>query len=238
MKKTKYAEMYENEQKLYTKNLTPGTVFFSESLLKLDGVEYRHFDPTRSKLAAGVMKKIKQSGVKEGDIVLYLGASHGYTVSFLSDIVGQKGLIFAVDSGYKVFRSLYHISNIRHNVVPLYADAAKPAAYARNTCAVDVVYQDIAQKEQAEIFDANYSLYAKDNGIGILVVKARSIDVAAQPQKVVDGVKKWLLEHGYTLIDNKSLEPYQHDHALLLVTKHLSRTHTAPVGELQKSSKQ
>lgn len=242
MKETKYPEIYENEQQLYTKNLTPGTVLFGESLLKLDGVEYRHFDPTRSKLAAGIMKKIKQSGVKEGNIILYLGASHGYTVSFLSDMVGQKGLIFAVDSAYKVFRYLYHVSNVHHNVVPLYADAAKPAAYTRNICAVDVVYQDIAQKEQAEIFNANYTLYAKEGGLGILIVKTRSINVAAQPQKVVDGIKKWLLGHDYTIIDCKSLEPFQHDHALLLVTKgevkRVSRTNTAPMGELQKSGKQ
>lgn len=242
MKKTKYPEIYENEQKLYTKNLVPGTVLFGESLLKLDGTEYRHFDPTRSKLAASIMKKIRLSGVGQGDVMLYLGASHGYTVSFLSDIVGQKGLVFAVDAAYKVFRSLYHVSNIRHNVVPLYADAAKPEAYARNICAVDVVYQDIAQKEQGEIFDANYTLYAKEGGIGILVVKARNIDVAGQPQKIVDGVKKWLISKGYAVIDTKSLEPYQHDHALILVTKgeikHPPRTNTVSIGVPQKNSKQ
>lgn len=218
MKKTIYPGIYENEQKLYTQCIAPGALF-GESLLKVDNTEYRHFDQTRSKLAAAVMKKAKSTGIKDGDTVLYLGASHGYTVSFISDIVGQKGLIFAVDSAYKVFRSLFHLSRIRHNIVPIYADAAQPVKYARNICSVDVVYQDIAQKEQIEIFDMNYSLYAKDGGIGILVVKARCIDVTAPPQKVFDAAKKALRAKGYSILDGKNLDPYEKDHAYLVVIK-------------------
>lgn len=219
MRQTNYPSIYENEQKMFTKNLTPGQVFFGETILKLDGTEYRHFDPYRSKIAAALAKKINQSGVREGDVILYLGASHGYTISFLSDIIGQKGLIFGVDSAYKIFRSLFHVSNLRHNVVPLYADAAKPTSYAKNICCVDVVYQDLAQKEQAEIFDANYTLYAKEGGIGIFVIKTRSIDVAAAPKNVVESVKKKMVSLGYTLLDAKALDPFEKDHFLLLVTK-------------------
>ncbi|MBI4441550.1 fibrillarin-like rRNA/tRNA 2'-O-methyltransferase [Candidatus Woesearchaeota archaeon] len=231
MKQTSYYGIFENEQKFYTKNLTTGSAFFNESLLRLDSVEYRYFDPTRSKFAAGLKKKMGLV-FHDGDVVLYLGASHGYTVSYLSDIIGLKGIIFAVDSAYKVFRSLFHVSTLRHNVIPIYADAAKPASYARNICAVDVIYQDIAQKEQADIFDANYALYAKEGAVGILVVKARSIDVTAQPSKVTEGVKKKMLALGYTVLETKMLDPFEQDHALMIVTKgerlkKKSSTHTA-----------
>ena len=219
MKQTSYPGIYENEGHLYTKNLIPSSILFGESILKLNDLEYRQFDPIRSKLAAGIMKKISKSGIKEDDIVLYLGAAHGYTVSFLSDIIGSKGVIFAVDSAYKVFRSLFHVSNLRHNIVPIYADASKPVSYIKNICAVDVIYQDVAQKEQAEIFDANYSLYAKDGALGMLVVKTRSIDVAEQPAKVIDSVKKILHSLSYTILECKNLEPYEKDHALMLVVK-------------------
>ncbi len=245
MRKTNYPGVYENEQKYYTKNLMPGTALFGESLLKLDTIEYRNIDPTRSKLAAAVKKKIKVTGICEGDTVLYLGASHGYTLSFISDIIGQKGIIFAVDTAYKVFRSLFHVSNERHNVVPIYADAAHPVTYARSICAVDVVYQDVAQKNQVDIFDANFSLYVKDSGIGVLVVKTRCIDAAAAPQKVADEVKKTLRAKGYTLIDAKNLDPDERDHAYIVVSrteqkeeKKPSRTRTARVEVPHKSGQE
>ena len=241
MKKTSHWGIYENEQKLYTRSIVPGACF-GESLVKIDDVEYRHFDPMRSKVAAAVKKKITATGVKERDFVLYLGASHGYTVSFLSDIIGPEGIIFAVDNAYKVFRSLFYVSNARHNIVPIYADAAQPAQYVRFVCGVDTVYQDVAQKGQVDIFDENFSLYAKDDALGILVVKAHSIDVAAPPAKVIDGVKKSLLAKGYTIIDAKSLDPYQGAHAYIVVSKgekkKQSRTRAAPLRVPQQSGQE
>lgn len=219
MKETTYHGIYENERKLYTKSFAPGHILFGESILTLDGAEYRHFDQTRSKLAAGVAKKAKQLKIMQGDVVLYLGASHGYTVSFISDIVGEKGIIFAVDNAYKIFRTLFHTSNIRKNIVPIYADASNPASYAKNICAVDVVYQDIGQKEQLEIFNENYNLYAKDGALGILALKTGYADTAAPPEKIAEAVKKSIKLLGFRLLDAKSLDPFGKDHFLFIVTK-------------------
>ena len=43
-----------NRKRLYTKNLVPGLKVYEEELLKKNGIEYRYWDPKRSKLAAAI----------------------------------------------------------------------------------------------------------------------------------------------------------------------------------------
>ena len=73
---------------LVTRNLTPGRTYYGEPTFTVDGAEYRSWNPTRSKLAAAVMKGISTMPVKPGSSVLYLGAASGTTVSHVSDVVG------------------------------------------------------------------------------------------------------------------------------------------------------
>ncbi len=51
-------------------------------------IEYRVWNPFRSKLAAAILGGIDQIHIKPGSKVLYLGAASGTTVSHVSDIVG------------------------------------------------------------------------------------------------------------------------------------------------------
>lgn len=51
-------------------------------------MEYRAWNPFRSKLAAAILGGIDQIHIKPGVRVLYLGAASGTTVSHVSDIVG------------------------------------------------------------------------------------------------------------------------------------------------------
>ena len=91
------------KRRVYTTNLLPGKTHFMERLRRDQGKEFREWDPTRSKLAAAVMKGAPQVTIKKGDIILYLGISHGYTASFISDIIGDEGIIFGVDSALRIF---------------------------------------------------------------------------------------------------------------------------------------
>lgn len=56
----------------------------------MDGakVEYRAWNPFRSKLAAAILGGVGSIHMKPGCKVLYLGAASGTTVSHVSDIVG------------------------------------------------------------------------------------------------------------------------------------------------------
>ncbi len=51
-------------------------------------VEYRVWNPFRSKLAAAILGGVDKIHIKPGSKVLYLGAASGTTVSHVSDIVG------------------------------------------------------------------------------------------------------------------------------------------------------
>lgn len=53
-----------------------------------DKIEYRVWNPFRSKLAAAIVGGVGNIYMPPGSKVLYLGAANGTTVSHVSDIVG------------------------------------------------------------------------------------------------------------------------------------------------------
>ena len=114
---------------LGTENAYPGVTHFEEFVKKVSGKEVRTWDPERSKVGAALAKEISQLGVKEGSVMLYLGAGHGYTPSFVSDIVGTEGWLFCLDHAPRVVRDLYFVCEKRSNMVPLMGDARHPEEY-------------------------------------------------------------------------------------------------------------
>lgn len=56
-------------------------------------IEYRAWNPFRSKLAAAILGGVDQIHIKPGAKVMYLGAASGTTVSHVSDIVGPVSLL-------------------------------------------------------------------------------------------------------------------------------------------------
>ena len=64
-------------------------------------IEYRVWNPFRSKLAASVLAGVDNVHIKPGGKVLYLGAASGTSVSHVSDIVGPTGAVFAVEFSHR-----------------------------------------------------------------------------------------------------------------------------------------
>ncbi|MBW2971207.1 fibrillarin-like rRNA/tRNA 2'-O-methyltransferase [Candidatus Woesearchaeota archaeon] len=221
MKQSKFPGIFENKVgkrlELCTKNLAPGKTVYSENLVIEGNEEFRSWDPKRSKLCAAILKGLNQLGFKPGDMVLYLGASTGTTVSHVSDIVGRGGLVFAVEFAPRVARELVFVADARKNVAPILADANQFESYAHKILQVDFIYQDIAQRNQAEIFLKN-RVYLKPGGFGMLCVKSRSIDITKKPKEVFKDVRK-KLEAEVEVVDSRFLEPFQKDHCLFLCKK-------------------
>lgn len=212
-------ELYQDQRKrLYTQSLVPGSAPFQERLIKENSQEYREFDPKRSKLAAAIQQGCPNTFIRKGDLILYLGSSHGYTCSFVSDIVGEEGLVFCLDPAPRVMRDLVFLSQTRKNLVPVLADANHPEAYLDKVCLADIVYQDIAQKNQADIFIRNCRLFLKKGGYGLLAVKARSINIKTKPKILFNEARKELEKH-FTVIDFRDLEPFEKDHCFIIVKK-------------------
>ncbi|MAG08746.1 fibrillin [Candidatus Woesearchaeota archaeon] len=202
---------------LLTKNQTPGRKFFDEDLIAYQGSELRTWSPNRSKLSAAILNGLKNMPIKEGDIVLYLGSSYGTTCTYVSDIVKEKGFIFALDFAPRVMRELVFISQARNNICPILADANRPGTYKDKVSKADVLYIDVAQRNQAEILIKNADMFLKPKGYAFFAIKARSVDVTKKPEKVFQEEIGKLLKNNFKLIEKINLRPYQKDHVMVLL---------------------
>ena len=219
--KSKIFEVYEQEgrrRQLYTINLVPGHNVYGERIVAENGIEYREWNASKSKLAASILKGSPNIGIRKDDVVLYLGSASGTTVSHVSDIVGNEGLVFAVDVAPRVMRDLIFLRYKRKNIAPILADAGRIALLKERISAVDVIYQDVAQKSQLDIFLKNVGLFLKNEGCALLAVKARSIDVTKNPKQIFKDVKE-KLEKELAIIDYRELEPFQKDHCMFICKK-------------------
>lgn len=206
----------EGEKKLATENLVPGNQVYKEKLVTKKSIEYRLWDPFRSKLAAAIMNGLEEFPFKNKSTVLYLGASTGTTVSHISDIVGPNGIIFAVEHASRVARDfLDRVASHRKNIIPIMQDARKPKDYFSIFGKVEIIYVDIAQPDQTKIAIDNCDVYLKKEGFLFLVIKTRSIDVTKSPAKIVEEeVEK--LKPKFIILQRIDLHPYDKDHAIVI----------------------
>jgi len=215
------ATLEDGSQRLATKNLAPGRNVYGERLIRFEGVEYRLWDPFRSKLAAAILKNIKTVPIKPNHQVLYLGAASGTTASHVSDIVGEGGYVYCVEFAPRAIRELVNnVCAYRVNMLPILEDARFPEKYAifiRGK--VDDIYCDIAQPEQAKILADNADLFLKRQGWIMLAVKAQSIDVTKEPSEVYKREIRVLEERGFEIEDVVHLEPYDKAHAMIVAKR-------------------
>ncbi len=206
----------EGEKKLATENLVPGNQVYKEKLVLKKGIEYRVWDPFRSKLAASIMNDLEEFPFQEKSSVLYLGVSTGTTISHISDIVGPKGIIFGVEHSSRVARDfLDRVASHRKNIIPIIQDARRPQDYFSVYNKMDIVYSDIAQPDQTEIAISNCKLYLKNNGYLFLVIKTRSIDVTQPPKKIIESELR-KLKINFEILQQIDLYPYDKDHAMII----------------------
>jgi fibrillarin-like pre-rRNA processing protein len=208
--------VYTEEEWLYTKNLVPGVTVYTEKLKDEKGVEYRSWNPYKSKLASGIINGLQTFPFSEESIILYLGAASGTTASHLSDIC-CNGLIFCVEFSPRTARELVYTCEKRENMIPILHDASSPETYADVVTEVDVIYQDIAQPNQSEILEQN-CVFLKEGGYAFICIKSRSIDVTAEPRSVFKKEAK-VLRRFLQIEERIPLEPYERDHLMMVGKK-------------------
>jgi fibrillarin-like pre-rRNA processing protein len=206
--------VYTGGRTLITVNAAPGTNVYGEIVLEFGGVQYRAWDPHRSKLAAMILLGGKDFGLDQKSKVLYLGAASGTTASHVSDILSM-GTVYCVEISQRVFRDLVKVTESRRNMIPIMGDASKPFDYAHMVEGVEFVYQDIAQRNQADIFVRNMQSFEAERGI--LMLKSRSVDVAKEPKAVYAEVRRHLTAHNLTVREVIDLDQYSKDHAAFIV---------------------
>jgi fibrillarin-like pre-rRNA processing protein len=213
---TAFQGVYRSGEMLLTQNLTPGRRVYGERLFAQDGVEYREWVPERSKLSAYIRKGGKYCPIRPDSHVLYLGASSGTTPSHVSDLV-TEGRVYCVEIAPRMFRDLVGVCESRPNMMPILGDATKPDDLAFLVEKADMVYQDVAQKHQAGIFAKALKRFPAR--WGMLAVKARSEDVTREPRDIFRESAELLRKEGLTVREVLELEPFEKDHAMIVVER-------------------
>jgi fibrillarin-like pre-rRNA processing protein len=215
-----WVKVEDRTRKLGTKNLAPGTSVYGERLVKHKQIEYRLWDPFRSKLSAAILKGLETVPINSGQKVLYLGAASGTTPSHISDIVGEDGHIYCVEFASRSLRELVNnVCAFRYNMSPILADARLPESYSRMVQRVDSIYCDVAQPEQARVLADNADMFLADGGWVMLAIKAQSIDVTKEPSVVFRKEVAILEGRGFMIKQVVGIEPYDKAHVMVVAQK-------------------
>ena len=168
---------------LWTRNAVKGVSVRGERRKRDGRIEWRRWDPTKSKVAAAILRtRAEQSSLlpTPGSTCLYLGASSGGTVSHIHDFVcgadnHHSGQLVAVEISPRMVRDLVKLSDRRPGLVPVLGDARKPeqiAAFIRGKA--NWIHQDLSIADQAETFVRMATSFLAPGGIGLLSLKAAS----------------------------------------------------------------
>lgn len=211
------------EDALVTLNMVPGEGVYGEKRVSIEvedkgKVEYRVWNPFRSKLAAAVLGGVDKIHMVPGSKVLYLGAASGTSVSHVSDVVGPEGMVYAVEFSHRSGRDLINMAKKRTNVVPIIEDARHPHRYRMLVPMVDTIFADVAQPDQARIVAINASYFLKTGGHFVISIKANCIDSTAEAEAVFAGEVKKMQAERMKPQEQVTLEPYERDHAVVVGT--------------------
>lgn len=208
------------EDSLVTRNLVPGDSVYGEKRVSVEDegtkIEYRVWNPFRSKLASGILGGLENIWINPGNKVLYLGAASGTTVSHVSDVVGPEGTVYAVEFSHRSGRDLLGVAQKRSNIVPIIEDARHPQKYRMLMSMVDTVFADVAQPDQARIVALNAHHFLKIGGHVVISIKANCIDSTAPAEAVFAAETNKLKEEKIKPLEQVSLEPYERDHCIVV----------------------
>jgi len=205
---------------LLTLNMDPGNSVYNEKRITVEEgekkIEYRVWNPFRSKLAAAIVGGVEKIHIKPGAKLLYLGAASGTTVSHCSDIVGPTGCVYAVEFSPRSGRDLVNCAKRRTNIIPIVEDARKPQKYRMLLGMVDVIFADVAQPDQARIVGINAEYFLKNGGHFVISIKANCIDSTVEPEAVFALEIKKLQEMNFKPAEYVTLEPFERAHAVVV----------------------
>ncbi|KAI9829386.1 MAG: Small subunit processome complex component [Phylliscum demangeonii] len=108
------------------------------------------------------------------------------------DIVGMKGMVYAVEMGYRSGRDLVRTIEWHNNIVLILGDARHPLRYRLLFSMVDVIFADAAQQDQAQIVGLTAQNYLKV-GRGLVVCINASFGYFAATDERNQGLRRRLV---------------------------------------------
>jgi fibrillarin-like pre-rRNA processing protein len=212
-----FPRVWRKGELILTENLIPGSKVYGEQLIREKKVEYRVWNPYRSKPAAAIARGLRNFPLKKGMKILYLGIASGTTASHFSDIIGKEGVIYGVEISERSIRDLNYVAENRGNIIPILANAKKPEDYSWVE-PVDAVFQDVATSDQSEILIRNCEKFLEPKGFALISIKSRSIDVTKTPKEIYRQELSKLEKH-FEILEKVELDPYEKDHMLVVMRR-------------------
>ena len=213
---------------LWTRNAVKGVSVRGERRRREGRIEWRRWDPTKSKVAAALLRtNAEPSSIlpDTGSTCLYLGASSGSTVSHLHDFVcgaqnHHEGQIVAVEISPRMVRDLASLSERRAGLIPVLGDARNPeqvAAFMRGKA--NWIHQDLSIADQAETFVRMATNFLAPGGIGLLSLKAASERSSeGDDNSRFQNAEKKLIESNLNLLERIDLSGFEEQHVVFSCT--------------------
>lgn len=209
--------VYKLNGRLATENLARDFKVYGEDLTTVGEKQFRSWNPYRSKLAAAILKGLRNLQIKRGSNVLYLGAATGTTSSHISDLIGNEGTLYCVEFSEKNMRQLLNVCSTRENMLPIFKNAGSVEEYAEDVGTVDVIYQDLSAKNQPELLILNGGLL-KRGGYAYVAIKSQSISVSKSPKQVYKEFFNKVSKH-FELVESMDLAPFDRMHMFAVFKK-------------------
>ncbi len=168
---------------LWTRNAKKGVSVRGERRRRSGKVEWRKWDPYKSKVAAALLTTNgdpSQILPEPGSVCLYLGASSGTTVSHIHDHVcgaenHHNGQLVAVEISPRMMRDLQTLAEQREGLIPVLTDARDINSYATIMRGkAQWIHQDLSIADQAHNFISIAEKTLSKGGTGLLSLKAAS----------------------------------------------------------------
>ena len=214
-------------RRLWSRSADPGQVVHQEQLRRMRGAEWRAWDPTRSKLAAAILRTQgdgRRLLPRVGATALYLGAGHGSSLSHLHDHTcgpanEHKGRLIGVDVAPRCVRDLNALARRRPGLVPVLGDARTATTWqALLPRRVEWLFQDVALAGQHEVFIRACRASLAPGGIGLLSLKTRSERRRGEADAdIVDLASAACSEAGLEVEEVITLAGWEDGHALIVV---------------------
>ena len=182
-------------------------------------IEYRIWDIFYSKLGSAIKNGITNIYMKPGSQVLYLGAGNDSysTISHISDLVGDKGIIYGVEKSEIKGLLLKTMSKKRENIKPIVQDARKPYIYKNYIPnLVDCIFINISEKDIATILSVNAEFFLKTKGgfVCIININQEHPNNISQTEKFDEQIKL-LREYSLYVKEFISLENFYPGYAVI-----------------------
>ncbi len=175
------------------------------------------YSARRSKLVAYIVQSGSADFLPSGGEILYLGAGNGYSVSFLSETLNSSANIYAVEISRSAMKDVVKLASCRPNIHAIFHDANRPENYMGPLPRVDWIFQDVSQRNQADIFVKNCR-YLKTGCQGVLSLKLESLTRTKRAKEHEDDARA-IIESIGRVIDVCDISRFEKKHLMLRFEK-------------------